>query len=144
MTNSKINFTIKDFMLITLMVGMLGILSAVGLAINKDHAGISNTTASLNIVEDAERVYFDRNSSWTKEPTALSTLGSVSATTGESTSDKIVSIYYDYQRNLWLAIKNGKGECEVREVKDPLVTDETLNLSFNGTCTASIVSSLGN
>ena len=137
-------YKLTDFILIGFMIGMLGVLLAVGLTITQSHSGYTDAQMSLNTVEDAERVYFDRNSAWTKEPTALSTLGDVSATTGESTSDKIVSIYYDYQRNLWLAIKDTNGKCTVREIKDPLVANETLNLKFEGTCTASIVSSLGN
>lgn len=143
MNKKNVSVSIKDLSLILIMILMLGTLTAVGINIVKNHSNLTSTAISLNAVEDAERVYFDRNSSWTKEPTALSTLGSVSATTGESTSDKIVSIYYDYQRNLWLAIRNEKGNCEVREIKDPLVVDKTLNLSFEGTCTASIISALG-
>jgi hypothetical protein len=140
----KKGLSVLEFLILLVMVTMIGSLfTFVSIVIFK-HSNVDIVTQSLNKVEDAERVYFDRNSTWTKEPSVLSSLDGISATTGESTSDKIVSIYFDYQRNLWLSVRGNSGVCVVREVKDPLVSLSESNKTFDGTCTASVSSSLGN
>lgn len=138
----KKGYSLIEVLVVFALITMLATIGAYGLNIVRDHASVSVTSKSLDVVEDAQRVYFERNSTWTKDASVLSSMGSVSATEGESSSEQIVSIFFDFQRNLWLAVKTSDGVCLVREVKDPLSSSEILNSSFDGTCTASVVASL--
>lgn len=129
-------FTIVEIAVVLFLVGLLAGVGLYGLSTISERANQSVSNRSLEQVEMSQRVYFERNGNWTKEPGVLGGLRGVAVTTKASTGPDRVSIAFDWQRNLFLTVLDESGTCIVRQVPDPLSGSPAIVSTTTDSCDA--------